>query len=357
MATETLPTQVELPTAGAIWTLGEKARQSESSHVGSATGGWIVSPWFDLLFVCNVLWLLALLPAYVTPQGDPYAAFFVAYFIATPHRWMTILLAATDRDRRYGRTWLFVLIAVVTAVAIVAVHRIYGSYERFALFDAILIGWHFASQHAGILRIYARKSGGGRRWLETWPPRVFILYASMRLMPGLEYAVAWAGLDVIALDWAMLGIPAVMLSVELLDRPWRRIPKLTYLASVSGLYSCLILSAQMNNAYLSFALLGAATVYHSVEYMALTTHYARRRQTHGSDGAFRRMARHWPTIFAWFVVSCGLVYSFGDSLIVVLWFGINLWASMLHCVFDGMMWKLRDPATSDALAAEVDPAP
>ena len=320
-------------------------------------GGWIVSPLFDILFFANVYWLFALFPWYVTPEGTPYIAFWAAYFIATPHRWMTIVLAAGDRDRRYGRTWLFVLLAAITAVAIVAVYD--GSYKRLALFYAILVGWHFATQHAGILRMYGRKAGDRRRWLDTWPPRIFVMYASIRLMPGLDYlARDLLRVDLPTVDWIVLGLPAAMIVVELLNRPWQRVPKLLYLVSFSGVYSALILAAQSGNEMLGLALLTAATVFHSVEYLALSCFYAKRRETLGSDGFFRKMAVRWTTVFAWFVVTCGLIYSYGDSFVVAIWFGINLWASILHCIYDGMMWRLRDPATAEVLdVAMRQPAP
>jgi hypothetical protein len=38
-----------------------------------------------------------------------------------------------------------------------------------------------------------------------------------------------------------------------------------------------------------------------------------------------------------------------ENGVVVLWQGLNLWASFVHYAFDGMIWKLRRPATAAAL--------
>ena len=320
--------------------------------------GWIVGPWFDLFFLINILWLLAFLPGYVSPEGSPYVDFWMAYFLATPHRWMTILLVVCDRDRRGGRTWLFVLIGVLTAALVAGVRWATGSFALLALGYAIIVGWHFASQHAGILRMYARKAGGGRRWLETWPPRIFVLYASLRMLPGFDQAVRHVGIELTTLDWAMFAIPAVLLAIELADRPWAHLPKLLYLTSFTSLYGSIILAAHFEHQMLCFALLAAATIVHSVEYLGVTTFYASRRRTLGSDGLFRVMARNWATVFTWYLLLCGLLYSFADNAatsIVVAWFGINLTASILHCAYDGMMWKLRDPATARVLDVEIPP--
>ncbi|MBU0618541.1 MAG: hypothetical protein KKI02_12555 [Planctomycetes bacterium] len=331
-------------------------------HVGDREPrrvGWIVGPWFDLFFLINLLWPLAFLPGYVSPEGTPHVNFWMAYFLATPHRWMTILLVVCDPDRRGGRTGLFAVIGAVTAALVAGVYVATGSFQLLGLAYAILIGWHFASQHAGILRMYARKAGGGRRWLETWPPRVFVLYAALRLLPGFEGATRYAGLELTIVDWLMLAIPAMMLAIELADRPWRRLPKLLYLASFTTLYSSIILAAHFERDILCLALLAAATIVHSVEYLAVATFYAWRRRSLGSGGLFRAMARNWTTVFAWYVLACGLVYSFADNAtasIVAVWFGINLTASILHCAYDGMMWKLRDPATARVLDVEITPA-
>ena len=71
------------------------------------TGGpprdWLVSPAFDLLFLANLGWLLALVPGYVAAEGTVHIEFWQIYFLTTPHRWITLLLVAADPDRRAGR--------------------------------------------------------------------------------------------------------------------------------------------------------------------------------------------------------------------------------------------------------------
>lgn len=349
------------------------------SYARPRRAGWIVGPWFDLFFILNMLWPLAFLPGYISPEGTPYVNFWIAYFLSTPHRWMTILLVVCDRDRRGGRTWLFALIGLMAAALVVGTYLATGSFQLLALGYAIIVGWHFASQHAGILRMYSRKADGGRwclkrRWLETWPPRIFVLYAALRMLPGFDRALQYVGfgsieltgfeqlgLEIIGLnlgmlDWVMLAVPLGMIAVELLDRPWAHLPKLLYLTSFTSLYGSLIMAAHFQNQVLCFSLLAAAAIMHSVEYLAVTTFYASRRRTLGSTGLFRLMAKNWTVVFLWYLLLCGLLYSFADNAgtsIIVIWFGINLTASILHCIYDGMIWKLRNPATAKVLDVEI----
>ena len=38
-----------------------------------------------------------------------------------------------------------------------------------------------------------------------------------------------------------------------------------------------------------------------------------------------------------------------DSGLMIVWQGLNLWMSFVHYTYDGMIWKLRRPATAAAL--------
>ncbi len=322
--------------------------------------GWIVSPWFDLLFIANLTWLLALLPVYVSPEGLPYFDdYWVFLYLATPHRWMTVTLAALDPDRRYGRDRLFAVFAVLVAVLAGVVLATTGETRALGLFYSIIIAWHFASQHAGILRMYARKAGGGRRWLETWPPRIFVFYVSIRTITGADTLLGfWPSLPINFLDWAIFAIPAGMWAVELLDKPWRRIPKIIYMMSFTGMYASTLLAIHFYEQRLAIAMLAVGTVFHSVEYMAIVTHYAWRRRTRGTPGLFQKIAKRWTAVIVWYVAFSGLVFTFAkqsppDSTFAVVFLAVNVWASTLHCIYDGFMWKLRDPSTADLLDVEI----
>lgn len=122
--------------------------------------------------------------------------------------------------------------------------------------------------------------------------------------------------------------------------------KLIYMASVLGLWSAVLWAAHGHNAALASLLLGVVTMYHSVEYLALVSHYASLRRTSGSTGLFRTMAGHWVAVLSWYVVGCGLLYSFANSVAVTACFAVNMWASLVHCAFDGLMWRMRESNTA-----------
>ena len=141
---------------------------------------WIVSPWFDLCLFCNLWWLLAWIPLLVSPEGTSRLEFWQIYFLTTPHRWLTLILVATDADRRQGLNRLFLGIALVAALVVLLTFSWMVAFVCLALVDYVWNSWHFAAQHGGILRIYARKNGGGRPLFVTISVRVFVTFVCLR---------------------------------------------------------------------------------------------------------------------------------------------------------------------------------
>jgi hypothetical protein len=320
---------------------------------GERQRGWIVSPLFDICFFTNFYWVLAFLPLYASADGTPYIQFWMAYFLATPHRWLTLVVAITDRDRRYGQTWLFVAIAIFFAALIGFTLWATGDFRSLFLFYTLFLGWHFAGQHVVILKIYSGKSVEGIRWMETWLPMVFIIYTNVRLIAFFEHLFRFQWLSILPIvDVMMLAIPIVLLGTELASVSRQRLPKLLYMFSFLTMWSAVLWAAHLQRNVLCAVLLAAVTVYHSVEYLAMVSYYAWRRCEVGSDGLFRVMARNWTIVFAWYVIGCGLLYSIGNAFFVVACYAVNTWASLLHCAYDGIMWRVRDPDTAKAFGIE-----
>ena len=313
---------------------------------------WIISPAFDLCFIINLWWLLALLPqsqAVGISQSTP-VEFWQIYFLTTPHRWITLFLVAADPDRREGRTGLFVVLAIIAAAVVLGVWIGMQSFSCLILADFIWNAWHFASQHGGILRIYGRMGGGGRPVLERWGFRVFITYTALRTagwLTGLTEHSATARTTMYTLDYVVLLLPAILVGLELINRPWQRRGKVAYLVSVVTMYTMLLFAIRSGNHYRVIAMSAASAAFHAVEYMAIVTFYAWRRQSTGSQaGLFRRMTHQWLRILAIYMIVLGLISQYTDRNLKELYMGLNLWAAFLHYAYDGMIWKLRRAGTA-----------
>jgi hypothetical protein len=327
------------------------------------SAGWVVSPAFDLLFLANAAWPLLLLaavlvPTFVRDNGQLQTEFWQVYFLTTPHRWITLFLVAADRDRREGHGKLFVAFAVVAAVVVGGVWAVTGSLTCLLLLDYVWNAWHFASQHQGVLRMYSKKAGGGPEWLERHALRAFVVYTLLRTAgwttgeyERYEHMKGWMNM----VDLAMLAVPGAVLVVNLIGVRRSRVGKLCYLVSLLALYAGLLLCLRNDWRTGVFALTAASSTFHAVEYLAVVSHYAKRRESVGSDGLFRRVAKQWLTVFVVYVLTLGLVGIWageGGGWVLRAWLAVNVWAAFLHYTYDGFIWKLRKPATAHALGVQ-----
>ena len=314
---------------------------------------WLASPVFDALFLANIGWLAVLLPGFAADDGSTPISFWQVYFLTVPHRWLTLALVAIDPDRRERRGRRFLLLALAAFLLVLGIRLVTGGFICLLLLDYIWNGWHFASQHAGVLRMYSAKTGGGA-WpaLERYGPRLFIFYVIARTagwstgwLEEIPDGLAWAK----RLDVLMLLIPALLLLFEFAAGWGRRPGKRLYLLSVCGLYAGLLLALNGSHTPLVFALTVAAAWFHASEYLAVVTLYAWQRRTVGTDGLMRRLAVPWLQMLAGFLLLLGIAALVGERLGGDFWLGLNLWAALLHYAYDGMIWKLRRPATAQAL--------
>ena len=209
------------------------------------------------------------------------------------------------------------------------------------------------------MRIYGRLGGGGRPVLERWGFRVFVIYVAIRAAGwamGWTEKFAWAQQTLAVTDWAVLLAPALLLLVELTDRPWQRRGKVAYLLSALTMYGVQLQAIRMGNVYLAIAMSAGSAAFHSVEYLAIVTYYAQRRRVSGSErGSFRLMARHWLRILALYLIVFGIVSQHVSHNYRDLYLALNLWAAFLHYAYDGMIWKLRRSETASSLNVNLNP--
>ncbi|MEJ7639265.1 MAG: hypothetical protein WKF75_15140 [Singulisphaera sp.] len=314
-------------------------------------GGWIVSPAFDLLLVANLGWPLLLLPG-LSGRNETAVDFWQVYFVTLPHRWITLVLVALDPDRRERRGVRLVAIAAAMMALVAGVWLGTAAFTCLAVVDYVWNAWHFAAQHAGVLRIYGRKVGGGPAWMERYGIRFFVTYAVLRTA---GWTTGWletsdSSRDVLrAVDLLALAVPTTLAVAALCGVTRARAGKTVYTLSVCALYGGLLLSLSNRASAWVVPLATASGLFHATEYLAVVTHYARRRRNVGaggpSDGS-RACGSVPGHLRGGAGVDGGLA---GGGPAFEFWLGLNLWAAAVHYAFDGMIWKLRRPETARAL--------
>lgn len=315
---------------------------------------WLVTPSFDLAFLCGWIWLLVLIPGAVTAEASTPLHFWQIYFLTTPHRWLTIFLVATDPDRRQEKTKFLVGLAALLGLATAGIYFGSGAFLCLALVDFLWNGWHFASQHAGILAVYGKRVGSYRPLVEKFGLRLFLAYVIFRSAGWttgyLDSDSGWTRI-VESLDWLMAGLLAGIWLAQAPSLAIQMVPKLAYLLSVSILYLGLLVSLHWRSSSWTMRFALASAILHATEYLAIVSVYAWKRREVGSAGLFREMARRWVPLLFLFVLAIGFIETNLGQALGEVWIGLNLWASFVHYAFDGLIWKLRHAATARALGS------
>jgi hypothetical protein len=203
--------------------------------------------------------------------------------------------------------------------------------------------------------MYSKNAGGGPEWLERHALRVFVVYTLIRTagwttgwLEAESHLKGWLN----TVDLVLLAVPGLVLVVNLIGFHRNRTGKLCYLVSMLSLYTVLLLSLRNDWRTLVFALTAASSTFHAVEYLAIVSHYAQRRKSIGSAGMFREVAKHWIVVFAVYLLALGLIGLIADGSggwLMGAWAAVNVWSAFLHYTYDGFIWKLRKPATAQAL--------
>jgi hypothetical protein len=304
--------------------------------------------------VANVGWPLLPL-AYLAAGHDlPALEFWQIYYLTTPHRWITLLLVLLDGDRREGRAGLFAGLAVAAAALVSGVWLATGSFRCLLLVDFVWNAWHFGAQHAGIARIYGRRAGQAAAALEKHLVRGLVVYTILQV-PG--WPAAWLGTRAGAV-LGPLDVAAWLVAAWLVVSAWSvpgraRAGHAVYVTSVALLYAAMLAAVRQGSPPLRDGLFVAAALMHATEYLAIVTHYARGRASGGSSGAFQDLARTWGLVLVAFVVVVGTADVLTQRHALELAVGLNLAAALLHYAYDGLIWRLRRPATAQALGASV----
>lgn len=249
-----------------------KAQLRDNCEAGKPTTRWIRSPAWDLVWVLNALWLaplaLVLAQGHDDVRGSPVDGLFFA--LAVPlwfgHRVSSAWLAyATPAYRPLLATQRlrFVVAPLAIAVACFALLLTPETVLPFpltdrvlwlAVLDYLLVSYHFAAQHFGLLSLYRARAGrtsdAVTRRLDRWFALVvgggFVVLADA-LAGSIAFQDRWLD-PLLGVGWAdmfartlhdggiafIVILTALMLCVELSSRR-TSLPRVAYVLSLSSM--------------------------------------------------------------------------------------------------------------------------
>jgi len=306
--------------------------------------GWLFSPATDLLIVANVAWpLLALLGA-VAWAGEG-ITFLQLYVISVAHRWITVPLVLFERRFFPAQARRFGLVAgVTTSLTGVGLLLAYALPHPKApdnlliylmMVDYVWNAWHFASQHAGIFRIYGRRIGE-MEGAETEKAvlRTMALWAILRVALTMQDLV-----DIAWLSWfdPLFFIAPLWWWFREIRKSRRSWPRISYLGSLVLLYGAVVGVLHLpQTSGIRSGVLVAHALFHAIEYLAVCGW-----SMMGKRGGIWSWAAPRP----WLLIGVVVVLSaLGNGALLVLgspwlWGLATLWVSYLHYAWDGMIWK------------------
>lgn len=318
---------------------------------------WLVSPWFDLLFLANLAWPMAAVLYFARPYDDGESlSFFQVYFLSTPHRWITLILVFCDSERfwrepiKFGGLGLGLVLAGLALVAVAgSVPFAADSLMLLMMVDYVWNAWHFAAQHAGISRIYGRMArpdqSADHAEFEKMAIRTLVLWVFFRFAihigANTEYGAGLRWLP----DWLvwidpLVYIPAILLIARELSvfRP-QALGRVVYILSVIGIYTAQLLAIRVGSASWMVAFFFAGAVFHAVEYLAICNWAVQKRTT----GIWQYQVTRTGIALFVFMAILGAANWFVNAQSVYAWQLMTLLVSLLHYAYDGIIWKAKTP--------------
>jgi len=226
--------------------------------------------------------------------------------------------------------------------------------------------YHSLMQKIGILRIYSRKSGYGKAWIDkslifSWFSFVLLAIGSSQTLLHRVASMAKLGNFLLAtlgqvsfilpyFSGAALAVSLVLtflyLRLEIGHPDGFNWPRNLFMLGFLLLFSTFFYDILAG--FLSFAF------NHAVEYLAFVYIFSKKNYLPKakSSSAMARWVRRDRLYFGTYVLACGIVFIpwYFVSRMTIEWYIVG--GSFLHFIYDGWIWKVRDPKVGAALGIE-----
>ncbi len=333
---------------------------------------WLVTPAFDVaIYATSTLWGAALVLA-LAAWIEPIRIWFAFNIVFTAaHYGPTWLRAYADRDERAHNKWsLYCFPPAVFGFA----YLTRGTPEVFAFITFLWDRWHAVMQNYGFLRLYDAKAATSSRrrarldFALLITTALLILSLNMGLFAPLLSAFDAIGftpvtsVTTVRVLQIAFGLATVVAAfawiVEARRVPRaeraRQVPRLAFLVCLIGGHGL------MNTTSNIFILSSHEKIYHSLQYLALSWHFSKRRAERApasSTGTVFRAVfapKHWPlyllVVAAWTVLAfLGNSIVGGDAIGPGLFTAVIGSFALCHYYFDSFLWRVRRPQVRASL--------
>lgn len=333
------------------------------STIAHSKNDWIQSPTFDLTYL-SFGWIAVFLAFVVFKQYTGALVIMVLVF-SFVHRHYTFALVYGQRDEFEKRKRSYIILPVAFLL-LTAASLYFGFFTILLAISVVWTMYHTIAQKYGFTRIYSRKAGYGKAWIDkgiiySWFVYLFLSLGETNRGTLEQYKIGQSLLNTIGsylhiftfLSYVALGV-AIFFTVayvveELRNSDKLSLPKNLFVFSVLILYAIFLYDLVIGFIVFGFS--------HALEYIAFVNVFVNAKYKKKSENTslFSRVSRKQWVYSGLFTLALASI-SFAGVNINESALGIYITgSSFLHFIYDGWIWKVSKPEVGKPLDIKYAP--
>jgi len=318
---------------------------------------WIKNPLTDSIYF-SFGWIVAFLSLLLLEQYTGIIIVLVL-LINYVHRHYTMALVYGQREEFEKRKQFYIYVPII-AIVVTALSIYFKVFPYLLTVSVLWTMYHSVAQKYGFTRIYSRKAGYGKGWIDkgilySW---FFYLFFAMLIYEQSILLKYQAGRVIVGhlqpyinyitfISYALLVISIIFTLIyiyeEIRNRKTISIPKNLFVVSTLCIYAIFFHSLIVGYIVFGFS--------HAIEYIAFVNIFvgAKYRKKPESNTFFSRVTkRQWlySGLFSVVIVVLSLIGMKIDQNAFLIYI---VGSSFLHFIYDGLIWKVRHPEVGKPL--------
>lgn len=318
---------------------------------------WIKNPLSDSVYF-SFGWIVVFL-ALVLFQSHMGLIIVIVLLFNYVHRHYTMALVYGQKEEFDKRKQVYIYLPII-AIIVTALSIYFKVFPYLLTLSVLWTMYHSVAQKYGFTRIYSRKAGYGKGWIDkgilySWFFYLFfamIIYERSTLLKYKAGRVIIGNLNnymdyISTLSYALLAVSIVFTFIyiyeEIKNRKQISIPKNIFVVSTLSIYAIFFHSMVVGYIVFGFS--------HAIEYIAFVNIFvgAKYRKKPESKAFFSRVSkRQWlySGVFAAVIIVLSLIGMKLDQNAFLIYI---VGSSFLHFIYDGLIWKVRHPEVGKPL--------
>ena len=318
---------------------------------------WIKNPLSDSVYF-SFGWIVVFL-ALVLFQSHMGLIIVIVLLFNYVHRHYTMALVYGQKEEFDKRKQVYIYLPII-AIIVTALSIYFKVFPYLLTLSVLWTMYHSVAQKYGFTRIYSRKAGYGKGWIDkgilySWFFYLFfamLIYERSTLLKYKAGRVIVGNLNnymdyISTLSYALLAVSIVFTLIyiyeEIKNRKQISIPKNIFVFSTLCIYAIFFHSLIIGYIVFGFS--------HAIEYIAFVNIFvgAKYRKKPESNTFFSRVSkRQWlySGVFAAVIIVLSIIGMKLDQNAFLIYI---VGSSFLHFIYDGLIWKVRHPEVGKPL--------